>query len=171
MKKTIEYQIGEDILKIIEKTLYESMVGNIDFLGPDPSVEKTIETGIGGLKYINEAIQKMAVRSGLVINASGVGSLITTGEDRGIVYTKYTIPFLANIRFVINPTYDSIDPDGIYINGFRQKSYNYTIIEEDISIIAIGCLPRTLAKEHISSELEKLRAQLRELTQYIQENI
>ena len=109
-------------------------VGKVNFEGPDPQRELIVQTGIAGMQQANEAILKMAVNSGLVTNASEIGAIKGSGMDLhfGFAYTSYVIPFLANVKFVINPAFDNVEANNIenpMINGFRLSSYSYIIFD------------------------------------------
>ncbi len=137
----IEYKIGEDIVKIIESTIYEN-ISREDFEGPDPKHIVYIKTGLGGMKEIDSKIRNMAISSGLVVNAS---ELFKPVEEGGISFTSYTIPFLATMNITIDTTMDPVQADDIpFVKGYKQSSYNYIISENDeilLEVICIGELP------------------------------
>ncbi len=172
MKK--EYEIGDDILKIIQETLYQLYTGRIDFLGPDPKQEVYIETGLAGIIQVTTAIRKMAIRSGLVVNASDIEHIGT--KEGGELYTSYTIPFLANVKFTVNPKFDPIQDEGAinpYIKGFRLSSYTYNVKHsipelEPITIIATGVAKTLPIREYIGSELDKLKQAILDLSEYVE---
>jgi hypothetical protein len=137
------YNIGTWNMGILESELYNYYNGRVDFVGPDPQREVIVQTGIAGMKQVNYAIQQMAANSGMVINASEVGAINNGGGKKnsipmingmdlnfGYAYTQYVIPFLANVKFVINPALDPVlanDIENPKINGFRLSSYCYII--------------------------------------------
>lgn len=128
------YNIGAYIPEIIESEIYNFYNGRVDFKGPDPQRELIIQTGIAGMKQMNDAIKTMAINSGLVQNASELGAIIGKGMDLhfGYAYTSYTIPFLANVKFVINPAFDNVEANDIenpMINGYRLSSYSYIVFD------------------------------------------
>jgi len=50
--------------------------------------------------------------------------------DFGYAYTSYTIPFLANLKFVVNPALDPVlanDIENPWVDGYRTSSYCYII--------------------------------------------
>jgi hypothetical protein len=117
---------------ILQSELFNYYNGRVDFVGPDPKREVIVQTGMAGMQQVNVAIQQMATNSGLVINASEVGAITNKGMDLkfGFAYTSYVIPFLANVKFVVNPALDPVeanDWENPYINGFRLSSYCYII--------------------------------------------
>jgi len=72
------------------------------------------------------------VEIGAITNTNGKGSIPLTGMDLrfGFAYTSYVIPFLANVKFVVNPALDPVlanDIENPYVNGFRTSSYCYII--------------------------------------------
>ena len=126
------YNIGTWNMGILQSELFNYYNGRVDFVGPDPKREVIVQTGIAGMQQVNVAIQQMATNSGLVINASEVGAITNKGMDLkfGFAYTSYVIPFLANVKFVVNPALDPVeanDWENPYINGFRLSSYCYII--------------------------------------------
>lgn len=131
-KKT--YNIGTFTMDMFRGEIYNYYLGKINFDGPDPGRKLIVQTGMAGMQQINAAILKMAVNSGLVINASEVGAISGKALDLdfGYAYTSYTIPFLANLKFVINPAFDNVEANNIenpIINGYRLSSYSYIIFD------------------------------------------
>ena len=121
-------------LDMFKAELYNFYNGRVEFKGPDPQRSLIIQTGMGGMKLINEAIKKEAVNSGLVINASDIGAIKGTGMDLnfGFAYTQYVIPFLANVRFVLNPAFDNLHTNDIenpLIDGHPLSSYSFVIFD------------------------------------------
>ena len=128
------YNIGTFTMDMFRGEIYNYYVGKVNFEGPDPQRELIVQTGIAGMQQANEAILKMAVNSGLVTNASEIGAIKGSGMDLhfGFAYTSYVIPFLANVKFVINPAFDNVEANNIenpMINGFRLSSYSYIIFD------------------------------------------
>lgn len=140
--KTV-YNIGTFTPNILENQVYNFFRGRVDFVGPDPERKLIVQTGIAGMRQMNNAIRTMAVNSGLVINGTEVGaisnmklkngeSLMTSGMDLdfGYAYTSYTVPFLANLKFVVNPALDPVlanDIENPWVDGYRTSSYCYII--------------------------------------------
>ena len=121
-------------LDLFKSEIFNFFNGKVEFQGPDPKRSLVVQTGLGGMKLINEAIKKEAINSGLVINASEVGAITGKGMDLnfGFAYTQYVIPFLANVKFVLNPAFDNIHTNDIenpIIDGFPLSSYNFIIFD------------------------------------------
>lgn len=121
-------------LDLFKSEIFNFFNGKVEFQGPDPKRQLVVQTGLGGMKLINEAIKKEAINSGLVINASEVGAITGKGMDLnfGFAYTQYVIPFLANVKFVLNPAFDNIHTNDIenpIIDGFPLSSYNFIIFD------------------------------------------
>jgi hypothetical protein len=121
-------------LDLFKSEIFNFFNGKVEFQGPDPKRSLVVQTGLGGMKIVNEAIKKEAVNSGLVINASEVGAITGKGMDLnfGFAYTQYVIPFLANVKFVLNPAFDNIHTNDIenpIIDGFPLSSYNFIIFD------------------------------------------
>ena len=50
----------------------------------------------------------------------------------GFAYTSYVIPFLANVKFVLNPAFDNVNTNDIenpIIDGFPLSSYSFIIFD------------------------------------------
>lgn len=121
-------------LDLFRSELFNFYNGKVDFKGPDPKTEIIVQTGMGGMKLVNEAIKKEAVNSGLIQNASELGAITGKGMDLGFgyAYTSYIIPFLANVKFVLNPAFDNVHTNDIenpIIDGYPLSSYNFIIFD------------------------------------------
>jgi hypothetical protein len=121
-------------LDLFRSEIYNFYNGKVEFEGPDPKRSLIVQTGMGGMKQVNEAILKVAVNSGLVINAAQIGAITGSGMDLnfGFAYTSYTIPFLANVKFVLNPAFDNVHTNDIenpIIDGFPLSSYSYIVFD------------------------------------------
>jgi hypothetical protein len=128
------YNKGSFNLDLFKSEIFNFFNGKVEFQGPDPKRQLVVQTGMGGMKLVNEAIKREAVNSGLVINASEVGAITGKGMDLnfGFAYTQYVIPFLANVKFVLNPAFDNIHTNDIenpIIDGFPLSSYNFIIFD------------------------------------------
>jgi hypothetical protein len=89
---------------------------------------------MGGMKMVNEAIKKETVNSGLVIQAADIGAITGQGMDLnfGFAYTSYVIPFLANVKFVLNPAFDNVHTNDIenpIIDGYPLSSFNFIVFD------------------------------------------
>ena len=118
------YLIEDDITEIIKTELYEHYRGKIDFTGPDSPCKIHVKTGLAGIRSMNAAIKKMAITSGLVINASDVKDLSTTSGS----YTSYTIPFLGTVSFETCSNFD--ENKDIMIRGYSLDSYTYELYDD-----------------------------------------
>ena len=108
--------------------------GKVEFEGPDSKRELIVQTGIAGMKMINDAVLKEAVASGLVLNAYELGAIERKGMDLGFgfAFTSYHIPFLANVKFVLNPAFDNVHQNKIenpIIDGYPLSSYSFIIFD------------------------------------------
>lgn len=138
------YTVGTvNILDRIKSNIYNYYNGRVDFKGPDPEREIIIQTGIAGMEQVGNAIGQMVGNSGMVVNASEVGAISNASNSKtsipaingmdlrfGFAYTSYVIPFLANVKFVVNPALDPVLANNIenpYLNGYRLSSYCYII--------------------------------------------
>jgi hypothetical protein len=92
---------------------------------------------MAGMKQVNAAIQREALSTGLVTNLdkSGINGISGTNAmdlHFGFAFTSYTIPFLANVKFVLNPAFDNVNASDIenpLIDGYRLSSYNYIVFD------------------------------------------
>jgi len=121
-------------LDLFKSEIFNFFNGKVEFQGPDPKRKLVVQTGMGGMKLVNDAIKKEAVNSGLVLNAHELGAVTGKGMDLnfGFAYTQYVIPFLANVQFVLNPAFDNIHTNDIenpIIDGFPLSSYNFIIFD------------------------------------------
>ena len=121
-------------LDLFRSEIYNFFNGKVEFQGPDPSRSLVVQTGMGGMRMVNEAIKRDAVASGLVIQAADIGAITGKGMDLnfGFAYTSYVIPFLANVKFVLNPAFDNVNTNDIenpIIDGFPLSSYSFIIFD------------------------------------------
>lgn len=124
-------------LELFRGEIYNFFAGRVEFQGPDPKRELIVQTGMGGMRMVNEAIKREAVNSGLLIQAasdSGIGAISGKGMDLkyGFAFTSYVIPFLANVKFVLNPAFDNINTNDIenpIIDGNPLSSYSFIIFD------------------------------------------
>ena len=121
-------------LDMFKSELYNFYQGKVEFKGPDPQRKLVVQTGIGGMQLINKAIAEEVFTSGLVQDASTVGAVTGKGMDLdfGFAYTSFTIPFLANVKFVLNPAFDNLHTNDIenpLIDGRPLSSYSFIIFD------------------------------------------
>jgi hypothetical protein len=135
------YNKGQFSLELFRAEIFNFYNGKVEFKGPDPKRELIVQTGIGGMRLVNEAIKREAVSTGLMINlgdgangGGGIGAITGQGMDLnfGFAFTSYTIPFLANVKFVLNPAFDNVHTNDIenpMIDGYPLSSYNFIIFD------------------------------------------
>ena len=128
------YNKNNFTLDLFRGELYNFFNGKVEFQGPDPKRSLVVQTGMGGMKMVNEAIKQEAVSSGLLIQASDIGAITGKGMDLnfGFSYTSYVIPFLANVKFVLNPAFDNVhtnDVENPIVDGFPLSSYSFVIFD------------------------------------------
>ena len=123
-------------LDMFKTELYNFYQGKVELEGPDPQRTLIVQTGIGGMKLVNDAIATEAAGLGTnyVINADSNGIVSGSGMDLGFGYafTSYVIPFLANVRFVLNPAFDNLHTNDIenpLIDGRPLSSYSFIIFD------------------------------------------
>jgi hypothetical protein len=128
------YNKNNFTLELFRGEIYNFFNGKVEFQGPDPNRSLIVQTGMGGMRMVNEAIKREAVASGLVIQAADIGAITGKGMDLnfGFAYTSYVIPFLANVKFVLNPAFDNVHTNDIenpIIDGFPLSSYSFIIFD------------------------------------------
>lgn len=124
-------------LKMFRSEIYNFYYGKVEFQGPDPKRKIIVQTGMGGMQMVNEAIKREAAGENFAIDGSeksGIGAIRGTGMNLGFgyAYTSYVIPFLANVEFVINPALDNVHTNEIenpIIDGFPLSSYSFIIFD------------------------------------------
>jgi hypothetical protein len=121
-------------LDLFRSEIYNFYAGKVDFQGPDPKRQLVVQTGMGGMRMVNSAISREAMASGLLIQAADIGAITGKGMDLnfGFAYTSYVIPFLANVKFVLNPAFDNLHTNDIenpIIDGFPLSSYSFIIFD------------------------------------------
>jgi len=122
-------------LDMFKNELYNFYVGKVDFDGPDPKRQLVVQTGIGGMQLVNAAIAAEANgANGMITNADNIGAITGKGMDLGFgfAYTSYVIPFLANVKFVLNPAFDNLHTNDIenpLIDGRPLSSYSFIIFD------------------------------------------
>ena len=128
------YNKSQFTLDMFKSELYNFYQGKVEFKGPDPQRKLVVQTGIGGMQLINKAIADEVFGSGLVQNASDIGAVTGQGMDLdfGFAYTSFTIPFLANVKFVLNPAFDNLHTNDIenpLIDGRPLSSFSFIIFD------------------------------------------
>jgi hypothetical protein len=129
-------------LDMFKNELYNFYQGKVELEGPNPGRTLVVQTGIGGMKLINEAIRAEAaglagtgaLGGGAVINADNLGIIKGDAMDLGFGYafTSYIIPFLANVQFVLNPAFDNLHTNDIenpLVDGRPLSSYSFIIFD------------------------------------------
>jgi hypothetical protein len=123
-------------LELFRAELYNFYNGRVEFTGPDPKRKIIVQTGMGGMRMVNEAIKREASSQNFTLNAeeSGIGAITGKGMNLGYgyAYTSYVIPFLANVEFVINPAFDNVHTNDIenpVIDGHPLSSYSFIIFD------------------------------------------
>ena len=126
-------------LELFKSEIFNFYNGKVEFKGPDPQRQIIVQTGLAGMKLVNAAILAEANGAGLTggrvnLDKSGINAI--SGEsmdlDFGFAFTSYTIPFLANVKFVINPAFDNVHTNDIenpIIDGFPLSSYNFIVFD------------------------------------------
>lgn len=124
-------------LDIFRTELYNFYAGRVEFTGPDSEREILVQTGMAGMRLVNDAIGKQATGAGFVIQAAennGIGAIQGQSMNLGFgyAYTKLKIPFFANLTFKINPAFDNIHTNDIenpIIDGYPLSSYSFIIFD------------------------------------------
>jgi hypothetical protein len=128
------YNKGSFNLELFRSEIFNFYNGKVEFNGPDPKRQIIVQTGMAGMKMVNESIKKEALGAGLVVQAADIGAITGKGMDLnfGFAFTSYTIPFLANVKFVLNPAFDNVHTNDIenpIVDGFPLSSYNFIVFD------------------------------------------
>ena len=121
-------------LDMFKAELMNFYQGRVELAGPDPQRQIIVQTGMGGMKLVNEAIKAEAGAAGMVLNATDVGAVSGTSMDLnfGFAYTSYVIPFLANVKFVLNAAFDNLHTNDIenpLVDGHPLSSYSFVVFD------------------------------------------
>jgi hypothetical protein len=119
---------------MFENEIFNFFNGKVDFDGPDSSRRLMVQTGKAGMKLIHNAIEAMVAASGMLLNATDVGALSGNRMDLewGYSFTKLKIPFLANLEFVYNAAFDSVNNNPIEnpnVEGYPLSSYSFIVFD------------------------------------------
>lgn len=131
------YNYSNFNLDMFRTELYNFFVGKVEFSGPNPERTLIVQTGIGGMRLINEAIKNEANSAGFVIQgatSNGIGAITGQGMDLGFgyAYTSIIVPFLAKLVFQLNPAFDNVYTNAIenpQVNGHPLSSYSFIIYD------------------------------------------
>ena len=125
-------------LDMFKNELYNFYAGKVEFDGPDPKRQLIVQTGIGGMQLVNAAISAevngVSGANGMVTNLDNIGAITGKGMDLGygFAYTSFVIPFLANVKFVLNPAFDNLHTNDIenpLVDGRPLSSYSFIIFD------------------------------------------
>ena len=114
--------------------LHNFFAGKVEFDGPDSKRKLIVQTGMGGMRLVNEAIAREAAGSSFELHAKELGAVTGQGMNLGYGYsfTSYHIPFLANVEFVLNKAFDNVHQNKIenpIIDGHPLSSYSFIIFD------------------------------------------
>lgn len=128
------YNKGQFTLELLRSEIFNFYNGKVEFKGPDPKRQIIVQVGMAAMKLVNEAIKKEALGAGLVVQAADIGAITGKGMDLdfGFAFTSYTIPFLANVKFVLNPAFDNVHTNDIenpIIDGYPLSSYSMIVFD------------------------------------------
>lgn len=129
-------------LELFRSEIFNFYNGKVEFKGPDPQRQIIVQTGMAGMRMVNEAIKKEAFNTtgggvSLYADMSKAGLGAINGNNAmdlnfGFAFTSYTIPFLANVKFVLNPAFDNVHTNDIenpIIDGYPLSSYNFIVFD------------------------------------------
>ena len=125
-------------MEMFRSEIYNFLNGKEIFKGPEPEREITIMTGVAGMRMVNEAIKREAASDNFITvegsDKSGIGAITGRGFSLsyGYAFTEYVIPFLARIKFVINPALDPVEVNDIsnpIIDGYPLSSYSFIVFD------------------------------------------
>lgn len=121
-------------LDMFKSEINNFFYGKVDLVGPDPNRKIVVQTGRAGMELATNAIAKRAFSQNLTTQSTEIGAIKGTNMnlEYGYSFTKFVIPFLANVEFVYNPALDPVNGNEIenpYIDGYRLSSYSYIIFD------------------------------------------
>lgn len=109
--------------------------GKVELDGPDPKRTIIVQTGKAGMEIVTAAVEKKAFSKGLTTESTEIGAISGSNPMElhyGFSFTSFTIPFIANVKFVYNPALDPVhdnDIDNPIIDGYRLSSYSFIIFD------------------------------------------
>jgi hypothetical protein len=128
------YAIENFTLKMFKNAIYNYFNGKVNFDRSDSGRTLIVQTGLGGIEMVSNAVAKEVGASGLLLNATELGAV--KGDPMNLTYglnwTGFNIPFLANVRFVVNPAFDNKVQNEIenpLIDGRPLSSYSFVIYD------------------------------------------
>lgn len=130
----VVYQKSNFSFKMFKNAIYNYFNGKVNFDKSDSGRVLVVQTGLGGMELVSESIAREVGGSGMILNATDVGAL--KGDPMNLVWgvnwTGFNIPFLANVRFVVNPAFDNLiqnDIENPLIDGRPLTSYSFIIYD------------------------------------------
>lgn len=128
------YQKENFSLKMFKNAIYNYFNGKVNFDSSDSGVTLVVQTGLGGMEIVSESIAREVGGTGLVLNATDLKAV--KGDPMNLTYginwTGFNIPFLANVRFVVNPAFDNKvqnEFENPLIEGRPLSSYSFVIYD------------------------------------------
>lgn len=132
--KTI-YNKNQFSLEFFKAEINNFYLGKVDLVGPDPKRMIIVQVGKAAMDLATTEIEKKALGKGLVVEATEIGAISGSNPQElhyGFGFTSFTIPFVANVKFVYNPALDPIHANDIenpIIDGYRLSSYSFIIFD------------------------------------------
>jgi hypothetical protein len=127
------YNLHEFTLDMFKSELFNFYNGRVDFQGMDSKRDLLVQTGTGGLQLVSTGIENR-VNGKFDLDAERLG--VVSGDamslSYGYAFTKYKIPFLANVEFVLNPALSPAqanDLENPMVAGHRLSSYSFLIFD------------------------------------------
>lgn len=131
----VTYNKSTFTLDMFKNELHNHYQGRIDLVGPDPKRTIIVQSGKAGIEMATGAIERKAFgQGGLMTQSTEIGAISGSAMELhyGFSFTSFTIPFIANVKFVYNPALDPIhdnDIDNPIIDGYRLSSYSFIIFD------------------------------------------
>ena len=142
-------------LDLFKSEINNFYYGKVDLVGPDPNRDIIVQTGRAGMELVTAAISAKALGQNLTTQSTEIGAIKGANPMElhyGFSFTSFTIPFIANVKFVYNPALDPINANDIenpYIDGYRLSSYSFIIFD----ITTEGENNITMLKKQYDNEL------------------
>lgn len=128
------YEKDNFSFKMFKNSIYNYFNGKVNFDKSDSGRTLIVQTGLGGMELVSNSIANEVGGSGLMLNATDLRAVSGSPMELvyGINWTGFNIPFLANVRFVVNPAFDNLvqnDIENPLIDGRPLTSYSFIIYD------------------------------------------
>ena len=128
------FNLHEFTLDMFKAELFNHYNGRVDFVGPESGRDLLVQTGTGGMELVTTALEKKNLNPVFTYDAQAMG--VVQGDPMnlsyGYAFTKFKIPYLANVEFEVNPALNPAQANDIenpMVNGHRLSSYSFLFFD------------------------------------------